>query len=443
MQGSPGSYEAHVEGLARLHDEALAHAGFDAAVVGSGILEYRFRDDQAHPYVANPDFLRWAPLTDHPGSCIVYRPGTRPVLLVHRPEDYWHQPPALPAAPVAEVFDVRVIGSPAETTAHLPASARRLALLGPPGQWAGIAPGAPRNPESLLDALHYDRACKSPWEVERIRRAAAMAARGHHAAEQVFRGAGSEYDILNAFLRGCGQLEPELPYPAIVALNEHGATLHYQHRDRRQPGAHTTYSLLIDAGCAVDGYACDITRTHAFRDEEFAAMISDLDRVQQALCAAAGPGTPFPDLHRRAHRAIAGLLRHWDLVRLAPEAMLDAGVTLAFFPHGLGHLLGLQVHDTGGHLASAAGGALPQPPDYPRLRLTRTLEAGQVVTIEPGVYFIESLLESLRAGPAARHVNWDRIAHLKRYGGIRIEDDVLVTASGHENLTRPRLAALA
>jgi Xaa-Pro dipeptidase len=433
-------FPAHVAGMSERYARALHRCGFDAAIVGSGVVQYRFLDDQAHPYVANPLFLQWAPLSQHPGSAVIILPGRQPVLAVLRAEDYWHLPPALPASPVSDVFDLRILGSAGDLPAHIPSGLRRLAVLGPPEQWQGLLPDATRNPPELLDILHYHRAWKSTWEIACIRQAAAIAAPGHRAAEQAFRAGANEYEILMAFLQASGQLEPELPYGAIVALNEHGATLHYQHRDRRERKPRDLHSLLIDAGCLYQGYACDITRTYAFRDDEFAAMVAGLDAVQRELCAAVRPGIPFPDLHRQAHRAIARLLHEWQLVQAPAEAILDAGVTLAFFPHGLGHLLGVQVHDLGGQFASESGGHLPAPPDYPRLRLTRTLEAGQVVTIEPGIYFIGSLLDGLRENPLAGRINWEQIGQLKKYGGIRIEDDVLVTGGASENLTRPLLA---
>ena len=308
-----------------------------------------------------------------------------------------------------------------------------------PEQWGGFLPAAPRNPDAVTDSLHYARAVKTPWEIACIRAAAVIAAPGHQAALAAVRAGASEFDILAAFLGGCRQTEPELPYGAIVALNEHAATLHYQHRDRTAPRPHDLHSLLIDAGCMSQGYACDITRSYAFRDDEFAGRVAAKDRLQQGLCAAVRPGLPFAELHRQAHLGLAGLLAHWDLVRMEPAAMVAAGITGTFMPHGLGHLLGLQVHDVGGHMADEYGTALQPPPDFPRLRFLRTLEPGQVVTIEPGVYFIGSLLAQLRAGPASGAVNWDRVEWLRKFGGIRIEDDVLVTDSGAENLTRPLL----
>ena len=110
-----------------------------------------------------------------------------------------------------------------------------------------------------------------------------------------------------------------------------------------------------------------------------------------------------------------------------------------FFPHGLGHFLGLQVHDVGGRQSAPAGGITPPPAEYPSLRTTRTLEPGHVVTIEPGVYFIDLLLEPLRGTPAGADIDWTLVERLRPLGGVRIEDDVLVTDDGHRNLTRPHV----
>jgi Xaa-Pro dipeptidase len=432
-------YPTHLAELRERYERALARTGFNAAIIGSGTVLYRFQDDQAYRYAAHPQFLQWAPLPEYPDSAIVVRPGAKPVLVLSRPEDFWHQPPALPAPEIAAEFDVRVVAGAQELAGHLSVGGPGTALLGPPEQWHGVLSDGQRNPEPLVHHLHFHRARKTAWEVACIRRATAIAAPGHHAALAAFRNGATEYEILHAFLAGCAQTEQELPYGAIVALNEHGATLHYQHRDRETHRPRDIHSLLIDAGCQFNGYACDITRTYAYRDDEFARMIADLDEVQQQLCDALGPGIAYPELHRRTHRAVAELLQRWDLVRMAPADMVASGVTAAFFPHGVGHLLGLQVHDVGGNMADESGTALEPPADFPKLRFLRALEPGHVVTVEPGIYFIDSLLAGLKTGPAAGQVNWDKVDELRKFGGIRIEDDVLVTATGRENLTRPLL----
>jgi Xaa-Pro dipeptidase len=319
---------------------------------------------------------------------------------------------------------------------HVPAGKARVALLGDPAQWRGLAVPGRVNPKPLLTHLDYDRAFKTPWEVACMQVATAMGLAGHRAVRQAFAAGCSEYEMGLMFLAASGQMDQELPYPAIVAVNRNGATLHYQHRDRHRLPAKDRHSLLLDAGCSYAGYASDITRSYPARRGEFAGMVRDLDRAQQRLCDLVRPGVAFPELQLAAHGEIAGLLAKWDLVRMTPDEMVRRRVTDHFLPHGLGHLLGLQVHDVGGGLASHRGGELKRPKRFPRLRLTRPLAPGMVVTIEPGLYFIDSLLARLRQSKAGRRVNWRKLATLHRHGGIRIEDNVLVTANGHRNLTR-------
>ena len=116
---------------------------------------------------------------------------------------------------------------------------------------------------------------------------------------------------------------------------------------------------------------------------------------------------------------------------------MASAVTSVFLPHGIGHLLGLEVHDVAGFMRSPQGGDIPRPEGHPYLRLTRVLEEGFVVTLEPGLYFIPQLLDAARADVRrARCINWPRVEALSKFGGIRIEDDLAVTRDGCENLTR-------
>ena len=136
------------------------------------------------------------------------------------------------------------------------------------------------------------------------------------------------------------------------------------------------------------------------------------------------------------------MLASQGIVRMTPEAQVETGVSSAFFPHGLGHYLGLQVHDVAGFQQDESGGTIAKPPGHPYLRLTRTLLQDQVLTIEPGIYFIDMLLAELKRGPHAASVDWDKVERLKPYGGVRIEDDVRVTDGEPENLTRNGFAEL-
>jgi Xaa-Pro dipeptidase len=120
---------------------------------------------------------------------------------------------------------------------------------------------------------------------------------------------------------------------------------------------------------------------------------------------------------------------------------VELGLTGVFFPHGIGHLLGLQVHDVGGVLGDAEGHERRRPEGHPYLRLTRMLEPGVVVTIEPGIYFIDSLLSAAHADARRPYIDWALVEKLRPYGGIRIEDDVVATSGRPENLTREAFAA--
>ena len=172
-------------------------------------------------------------------------------------------------------------------------------------------------------------------------------------------------------------------------------------------------------------------------------MIAAMDRLQLSLCDAVRAGTDFVDLHLDAHRRIATLLRDAQIISLHADAAVESGLSGVFFPHGLGHLLGLQVHDVGGHLADATGTIRKPPQAHPYLRLTRPLQPGFVVTIEPGLYFIDQLLAAARHGPHRNHIHWSRVEQLRKYGGIRIEDNVHCTDEEPENLTRPAFALAA
>jgi Xaa-Pro dipeptidase len=119
---------------------------------------------------------------------------------------------------------------------------------------------------------------------------------------------------------------------------------------------------------------------------------------------------------------------------------MEAGVTRVFFPHGIGHLLGLQVHDVGGVMADVAGHERSRPAGHPTLRLTRMLEPGVVVTVEPGIYMIDSLLAAAHADARRAHINWPMVEQLRPFGGIRIEDNVAATDGAPENMTRNAFA---
>jgi len=431
--------DAHLDELARRWSAALAGARLDAALIAAGAPRNYFLDDQSAPYRANPHFAQWLPGFECPQSLLLVEPGKKPRLFFYQPDDYWHAPPVTPDVGAAFAVETHTsLEALTEAAARAVERRNRVAFVGEAD--AGNFPVAEQNPALLLNPLHYARARKTDFELDCMRRATAIGVAGHVAAEAAFRAGASEFEVHQAFLSASRQTEADLPYHNIVGQNEHAAVLHYQHCDRVAPKVQL--SLLIDAGGTHRGYASDITRTYAKRaDHPFVNLIADLDAAQRAAIDAIEPGVSYVDLHERMHRAIAQLLVDHGIVRSSPEAAFDEHVTDAFFPHGLGHLLGLQVHDVGGHAASPEGGLRPPPDRYPALRLTRRVEPGQVFTIEPGIYFIPTLLAALARAPAGKNVDWDRVDALRGCGGIRIEDNVCVRADGVENLTRDAFRA--
>ena len=435
----PGAlYSDHLGVLARRADEALARGGFDHLVVPSGGLHYQAFDDRDYPYAVNPQFKAWLPLTRLPDSWLVYTPGRRPQLIYHQPHDYWHAVPAAPSGWWVEHFDVHVIRTREEALALLPKDPARCATLGEPQ--SALGGFVPNNPQPVIDYLDYQRAFKTPYEIALMRQAQALAVRGHRAAEAAFRAGASEFAIHMAYCGAVGQDANDLPYGNIIALNEHAAVLHYTDLGRTAP--QPSRSFLIDAGASAHGYASDITRTYAATGhDEFQALIDAVDAAQRKMCAAVRAGFDYKQLHVDAHLALMGILRDFGVITVSPEAALASGVSAAFFPHGIGHLIGAQVHDVAGFAASDRGGRIERPAGHPYLRMTRVLEPGMVVTIEPGVYFIDMLLDEVKRAGNAASVNWERVDFFRPYGGIRIEDEVLCTDGEADNLTRPVFAA--
>jgi len=427
-------YGDHLETITARHDYALEQAGASHAVIYSGNPKLAFLDDYHHPFKANPHFVGWVPLIALPFSYIVYTPGETPVLIYYQPHDYWHVVPGSPDGYWTSHLDVRVVHSIDEIAAHLPADREKCIAIGEFDDEA-LAFGIERiNPNTAVNILHFARGVKTGYELAVMRLAAERGASGHIAAEAAFRDGRSEFDIHRAYCKAVSHTDPELPYGNIIALNEHGAVLHYTDLDRKAP--ESIRSFLIDAGAQVHGYASDITRTYSNGDQRFQELIQRMDAMELAIVNKVQAGIDYRDLHVGTHKMLAEVLVDAELASGNPDTLLETGVTSAFFPHGLGHLLGIQVHDVGGHQENESGTIIDPPSGHPFLRLTRVLEEDMVLTIEPGMYVIDMLLENLRGTPAEGHVNWKTVDWLRPFGGIRIEDDIRVLANGQENLTR-------
>jgi Xaa-Pro dipeptidase len=428
------TFGAHIQAVCERTTHALERCGYTGVLIFAGSPLRVFEDDRTYPFEANAPFKVWVPLSDAPGSFVWFAPGSVPRLIIERPHDYWHKPTDVPQGYWVRHFDVHTVPDRRAARALLPPDLSRAAYIGDTFEELEDFHLGAVNPRGLMGHLDYARATKTAYELVCLREANRLGALGHVAAAGAFAAGASEFEIELAFLRACGLREQELPYNPIIALNAGGAVLHYQVLEKQAP--RRQHSLLIDAGAEFAGYASDITRTHAAEDRDFAALIERMDQMQQLLCAGVRAGVDWRDVQLRAHELTAELLREAELIRCSAAEAIDTGVTRVFLPHGIGHLLGLEVHDVGGFMRSAEGGEIERPAGHPYLRLTRVLEPGFVVTMEPGVYFIPQLLEAARADRRARHINWSRVEGLARFGGIRIEDDLAVTDTGCENLTR-------
>jgi Xaa-Pro dipeptidase len=426
-------YAAHVATRQKNADAALAATGYDALVLHAGVPHTYFADDQDAPFHPTPHFAHWVPAPG-PHHLLLVRPGAKPLLVYVAPEDYWYEQTPLGNPFWAREYEIVQVGSADEAWKKLP-PAKRGALIG--GATVHGFAGADTNPPALVARLDWDRSIKTDYEVACLDEASKRAAAGHHAARIAFEAGASELEIHHAFVAGAGAVDQELPYRSIVALDEKGATLHYENKRTNRNGK----VLLIDAGASHLGYGSDITRTWTMggADAAFRDLVARLDAIQRDLCDRVKPGVPYLSLHELAHRMIGELLKSIGVLKVGAEEAVAKNLTGVFFPHGLGHFLGIQVHDVGGRQRGPEGGVVAPPPQHPYLRTTRTIEPGQVFTIEPGVYFIEMLLRPHRTGSASGAFNWPLIDRLMACGGVRIEDDVVVTATGHRNLTRPHV----
>jgi Xaa-Pro dipeptidase len=426
---------AHTEDLARRYARALDASGYDAVVIHSGSLLARSAfDDQYWPLRPVPHFQHWAPLAE-PDCAIVFQAGRRPALLRKKITSFWEAPPAPESEHFLAHFEVAEIEHAEDVKAHLPAG-KKTAFVGEDLSRAvawGIA-ARDVNPGGLALALDALRTTKTAYEVFCLAEANRRAARGHEAVRAAFAsGDASELDLHLAFLKATDQDDPETPYKNIVAQDRHAATLHHVSYSKQPGGAR---SLLLDAGATYLGYCSDITRTWVkggtAAASAFGALVAAVEAVQKRLCAAAKAGLPYEELHEESHRQVGAILKDIGVAKVSAAEAAERGITRAFYPHGLGHSLGLQCHDVGCALVKPKA-------ENPFLRNTSIIAKGQTFTIEPGVYFIDGLLRPLREGALSGAVDWKLVDALAPLGGVRIEDDVVVQGEGIRNLTREHL----
>jgi Xaa-Pro dipeptidase len=317
-------------------------------------------------------------------------------------------------------------------------------LFASPARFAGVD-AFEADTTRLYTALVECRYRKSEAEIELLRYVNRVASAAHVEVMRRCKPGLMEYQLEAAFLheiyaRGGCRFSA---YTSICGCGPHSAILHYGHQGAPNDGVmRDGDTFLNDSGAEYHGYASDITCSYPVNGRfstEQRAVYDTVLAANLAVQRAMKPGVAWPDMHRLAERTIASGLRDLGLLKGSVDELLEHHVPALFMPHGLGHLMGLDVHDPGGY---PEGIERIDAPGIRSLRCGRKLESGVVITVEPGVYFIDILLDAALAHPAqARFLDAKLLKRFRPVGGVRIEDNVLVTSSGSDNLTQvPREA---
>lgn len=288
--------------------------------------------------------------------------------------------------------------------------------------------------ESLNDAITFCRTIKTEDELDLMREAARVNNIAHRKVMEAVKPGMYEYELKALF--DYHQVKRGLLFPAysgIHAAGSNSAILHYTECGSRLNNGEL---YLIDAGYECEGYASDITRTYPangrFTDEQAAVYQTVLNALNHSI-EMVEPGIKMEDLHLAAAEIIVEGLKRMGLVKGSVAELMENDIFALFFPHGLGHFLGLDTHDVGGY---PKGVDRIDRPGIRFLRARRELQAGMVITIEPGIYFIPALLKkAFEDEEKSKFLNADKLEAFFEFGGVRIEDNIVVTEDGYENLT--------
>jgi Xaa-Pro aminopeptidase len=427
----------HRDALARRRAAAAAawKLGNEIVLIGAGApAPMPGRGDQTFPFRAHSEYLY---LARHlrPGSILAFD-AADPAATSSAENGWTDFVPLVTEKERIWVGDVPNVGTPLDQLASW-LEARRgrpLALLGTPPALPAELPGDDDLALRLREGLLQVRQPKDAGELELMRAAAAATAAGFAAAREHIRPGISErllqVEIETAFFRAGAT---RTAYDSIVGSGPHAAVFHIAPSGRELQAGEL---VLIDAGADCDDYCCDVTRTYAVggsfsaEQRDLYAIVLAAERAAIERCRA---GVEYKQIHLDAARDLAAGLVDFGLLRGDPGALVEQGACALFFPHGIGHMVGLGVRDAGGRLP---GREPDTRPGLENLRLDLPLAPGYVVTIEPGIYFVPALLQDAARREAFRtQVDWDRADGLIGFGGIRIEDNVLVTGGAPEVLT--------
>jgi Xaa-Pro aminopeptidase len=288
--------------------------------------------------------------------------------------------------------------------------------------------------QEFIQGIIRLRQYKRPEEIAEMDKAASLSAQLHITAMLSARPGMTEAQVHAAVEAAALSQQVSLSFPAIVTVD--GQVLHnHSHHNAMRAGQ----LLLVDAGAESRmHYAGDLTRTlpvgatFTQRQREIYQAVLD---GQLAAIHSLRPGLPYKEAHMQAARSITNSLKAIGLMRGDTEEAVQAGAHALFWPHGLGHMLGLDVHD----MEDLGENNVGYGPDFERstqfgtafLRLAKTLEPGFAVTVEPGIYFIPALIDQWSSqGLHKSFINYQAVEGYKDFGGIRIEDDYLITDDG-------------
>jgi Xaa-Pro aminopeptidase len=287
---------------------------------------------------------------------------------------------------------------------------------------------------AVREAYKHARRPKEPAEIGLLRRGAAATAAGYAKIQPLLRPGVSEralqIELEAEYFRHGAQTTG---YDTIIGVGAQSAVFHGSPSPDRV--AQDGDFILIDSGAQVDRYVTDVTRTYvagkpsAFQRDLYQVVLG----AQQRTIAQCRPGAEWKDLHFRTAADLMAGLAAMGVVRGDPQSLVEREVHTLFYPHGLGHMVGLGVRDASG---LEPGRRKDPRPSLRSLRMDLILREGYVVTVEPGLYFIPALLQDHgRRTRYADAVNWTLVDRHQHLGGVRIEDNILVTAGEPVNLT--------
>ncbi len=307
-------------------------------------------------------------------------------------------------------------------------------------EWLGLGMAAVARHASraLVQAVVAQRSEKSDAEVSEIEKALDISARMYETVMSLTRPGINEGEVAGALLGVVGRVNSCTSFPTILSV--HGETLHNHYHGNRMSNGDL---LVVDSGAeSPEHYASDITRTFPvggrftpLQGQVYEIVLRAQETAIQAMC----PGIRFLDVHLAAARKIAVGLKEMGLMKGDPDEAVQVGAHALFFPHGLGHMLGLDVHDMENLGEDLVGYdetvSRSRQFGLSALRMARELRPGFVLTVEPGIYFIPALIDQWqREDTHGDFINYEAIEAFRKFGGIRIEDDVLVTKDGHRVL---------